>query len=195
MPKKEKPKEKEKKWKGKDWYAILMPEMFEGKQVAEVPTIDPKNLVGKTLEISLPELVGQTPKHYMNLTFKITKVDGTNAHTRFHGCSVAREQAYRMVRKRVQKVEIVTDMALNDGWKVQLSSVTVLNRNVNTTVQTRTRLAMDQWLQDFSKRNDINGLINAVITGAAQHSMKKLVNKIYPARFNEVTKIEVVKAA
>ena len=198
---KEKPKEAKvekkkvsKAWKGKDWYVILAPETFGQKQIGEVPTTDVKLLRGKTIEISLPELLGQTPKFYLKMNFKINKIEGNKAFTIFNGCEIAKEQMYRIVRKRTQKVELVNNIKTKDNWELQVKSVTILNRKTEKSIRTQVRVLVKKALEDFGKTASADDFVRGMSVGVIQHKIKKQINKIYPARTTEITKIEVVKA-
>lgn len=173
----------------------MAPEMFGKKQLGEIPTTDAKLLPGKVMEVSLPELGGPGQKFYMKLSFKFDKVDGKSVLTKFHGLSLMNEHMYRIVRKRMQKTELVTYVDTKDGWKLQLTFIAMLNRNTNASVQTEVRVASEKFLKDFASNNSIDDFVKAVTAGSLQHSIRKMGNKIYPIRFSEVTKIEVKKAA
>ena len=167
--------------------------MFENKKIGEIPVTDAKTLVGKTVEVSLPELIGETPKGYVMVRFKIDKVDGNNALTRFQGCRVVKEQLYRVVRKRTTKVQVVQDISTKDGWKLHASTIISLNKGANAASRTAVRLAVNEWMKKFGERSGINEFVTAVTSGAAQLNIKKVSGKIFPTRFAEIIKVNVLK--
>ena len=115
--------------------------MFNENFITETPTTDPKTLIGRNLEVNVSELLKQPQKYYMKLVFRIDNVDDKDkrAYTRFNGYSVSKEHVYRVVRKRVQKVESVIDTETSDKWKLQISSIMILNRNTESEVQRKIR--------------------------------------------------------
>jgi len=183
-----------KKWKGKDWFVILAPKIFNEMQLAETPTTDPAMLVGRNVEIAVSDLLGQPGKYYMKVFFKITDVDSRNAYTRFNGYSTTREYLYRVVRKRLQKVESVNVFDTRDGWKLQITSIAVLNRNSDSEIQKKVRHIMVSHISEVAKKSAIDDILKKVIEGSLQKEIRKLGNKIYPIRFCEIAKIEVMKA-
>jgi len=183
-----------KKWKGKDWVVILAPKMFNEMVLAETPTTDPATLVGRSLEIGASEILGQPNKYYMKLFFKITDVDTKNAYTRFNGYATTREYLYRMVRKRNQKVESTDYFDTRDGWKLQITSVAILNRNTDSEIQKKVRVIMVNHIAEAAKKSGTDDIVKRVLEGSLQREIRKLGSKIYPVRFCEVSKIEVVKA-
>jgi ribosomal protein S3AE len=189
------PKEKvSKKWKGKDWYAILAPEMFSGKQIGEVPATDAKTLVGRNLEVSLPELVGQTQKYYIKVKLKATSLEDGKVKTRFNGMDIAKDQMFRIVRKRTRKTQLVNYIVTKDDWRMKVSTIMTLNRRTNSAVGTRVRAGVDSTLKEFASGKPAEEFMKAVFSGDLQHSLKKSFNKVYPIRFSEISKIEVMKA-
>ena len=181
------------KWKGKDWYAILAPEMFGKKPLGEAPTLDMKTVKGRVLDVSLSSLVPKTTRHFVKLKFKIDSTDGKSAFTKFAGIDITRDQMFRMSRKGTKKVEIQTDVSTKDNWKLQLTTITMTNRGVNKEIRTEMRNLIDAWLKDFASKSDIDTVVREITSSGAQKMLKKMCNKIYPVRFNEITKVEVVK--
>jgi len=184
----------QKKWKGKDWFAVLAPKMFGEMRLADTPAMDPESIMGRNLEISVSDLIGQPNKYYMKVFFKVTDVDARNAYTRFNGYCVGREHLSRAVRKRAQKVESINYFTTKDGWKIQVTSVAVLNRNTESEIQKKVRNAVVAHLEETAKRSGLDDILKKVIEGSLQREMKKLGSRIYPVRFFEVAKIEVMKA-
>ena len=169
----------------------MAPEIFGESFLLETPCTDPKSIIGRNIEVSLSQLISKPSRFDMKLKFVVNNVEGRNAHTRFNGLSASRE---RYIRKGVQKVEIMSDLKTKDGWKMQAKTITVLNRNVHTTVQKKVRAAVNKFLQEFAERSTLDEFIKTVIAGVVQNKIRKLGNKIYPVRISEINKIEVIRA-
>ncbi|RLJ05193.1 MAG: hypothetical protein DRP13_00165 [Candidatus Aenigmatarchaeota archaeon] len=183
-----------KKWKGKDWFNILAPKMFNQAFLSETPATDSASLIGRNIEINVGAFLKNPKKHHMKIKFKIIEVSGKNALTRFNGFVCAREYVFKIVRKRSQKVEIINDFETKDGWKLQITGLIILNRNTETTVQRKIRLKAEAMIKEFARNHTINDFVKKIIDEVLQKSIKKKCSKIYPVRFSEITKIEVKKA-
>ena len=168
--------------------------MFNEEFVTETPTTDSKSLVGRNLEVNVSELLRQPQKYYMKLLFKIDRIDDKTrtAYTRFNGFSVSKEHVYRVVRKRVQKVELISEVQTKDGWKLQVSTLTILNRNTDAEIQRKVRNHVEEMLSKEAGEAGIDDFVKLVVNSVLQMKMKKSATKIYPVRFSEITKIEVV---
>lgn len=194
---KEKPKvSKErvvKKWKGKDWFAILAPKSFGENIIAETPATDPKTLMGRVVEVTITDLLGQRGKDYQKLRFKIDKIDDNKACTKFSGYVTVKEFISRVIRKRLQKIEIIGNVKTRDEWVLQISSIAVMNRNVERNIQRKVRLWVENLLSETAGRSGIDDFVKFIVAGSIQHKIKKQGSKIYPVRFFEVSKIEVMR--
>jgi len=194
----EKPKEERKpvvkKWKGKDWFTIISPEAFGKTFVAETPTTDPKALVGRNVEVSVSDFFRQPTKYYMKMSFKITSVDGKEAHTRFNGFTCLREYLARYVRKGTQKIMLIDYATTKDNWKIQVYTLAILNKNTDNKVQKAVRKNIKEYIEDKTASSTMEEFMKAVIAGIHQKHIKKTFSKIYPIRFSEISKIEVIKA-
>ena len=180
-----------KKWKGKDWFVIFSPKMFGDKVIGETPATNPKTLLGRNIEVSLSDLTGQYGRDFYRLMFSINRVDKNAVYTRFNGYKTLREHIMRMVRKRVQKIESMVYVNTKDKWRLQISTVAILNRNTEASVKKKVRANIEKILQDTAAESDIDNFVKAVITSKIQRDIKKTGTKIYPVRLCEIAKIEV----
>jgi small subunit ribosomal protein S3Ae len=168
--------------------------MFSQKAIAETPTTNPKTLIGRNVEVSLGDLTGQYGRDYYRLVFRVDGVDGKSVTTRFNGYSTLKEHIMRVVRKRSQKIEVVSDVQTRDSWKLQATSVAVLNRNTESAVQTKVRHFIADEMKKLAEASTIDNFVRQVTSGGLQRDIKKRGCKIYPVRFFEIARIEVMKA-
>lgn len=167
--------------------------MFGEAEIGETPATDPKTLVGRNVSVSLAELIGNPTKLSMRVEFKIDDVHGKNLSTSFHGYEMGRDQLLRVVRKRSQKIEYIDTFSTKDDWKLQITTVMILNNSACKTVQTGVRNVIKEYLKELATNSGMDEFMNAVVSGVAQRTLKKKGNMLYPIRFSEITKIEVVK--
>ncbi|MFH1445116.1 MAG: hypothetical protein ABIF08_01400 [Nanoarchaeota archaeon] len=182
-----------KKWKGKDWFTVLSPKMFGEKIIAETPCTDPKNLINRNVDVNLSDIIGHPTKQQMKIVFKIVKIEGKNAMTRFNGYTVPKEFMMRSVRKRSQKVTLISYFTTKDGWKLQLTITAILNNNIEANIQRKVRNLIEEMVSGATKKSKIDDFISSLIAGNIQRSIKKEGSKIYPVKFAEIEKVEVIK--
>ncbi len=199
LEKEARPEEKEqkilvKKWKGKDWFSILAPRELGARFLGQTPTTDPKSLVGRVMDIGVPDITGDNSKYYMKVRVRISKIEGKTCLTSFNGFECLREHLLRMVRKRNQKVENVFDVVTKDGWLLRIKPWTILNGKPATTVGNRMRLFTMNFFNEFARKNNMSELMRKVISTEIQMRIKKEGSKIYPVRFSEIARIKVLRS-
>ena len=165
--------------------------MFGERVIGDTPTTNPKNLIGRNMNVGLSELQGRHGRDFYRIMLIIDRVDEKAAYTRFNGYNALREHVTRIIRKRTQKVDSVMYLETKDKWKLQVSSMAVLNRNTEMSVRKLMRAHIEKCLVEKARNSSIDELVRDVVSANLQRSIKKSGTKIYPIRFFEVTKIEV----
>lgn len=168
--------------------------MFGEKKIAETPCTDPKTIINRNIEVSLAEIIDQPAKYHMKLMLKITHIKDKSAFTRFNGYVVLKEFMMRHVRKGSQKITLIEYFDTKDGWKLQVTTTSVMNRNVDANIKRKMRHLTSEMLSKNLSKLGIDDFIRALIAGNIQRSIKKEGSKIYPVRFTEIEKVEVIKA-
>ena len=168
--------------------------MLGENYLSETPTTDPKAIIGRNIEVGLDELTGNPNKYYMKFKFKIERIEDKKAYTSFNGYSTSREYLFRVVRKRAQKVRIINNIETKDEWKMQVTTLAILNRNADTGIQKKVRLKIESVLNENAKKLSIEDFIKSITSNSIQQNLKKIGSKIYPVRFIEIEKLEVIKA-
>ncbi|MCD6590747.1 MAG: hypothetical protein J7K72_02130 [Candidatus Aenigmarchaeota archaeon] len=182
-----------KKWKGKEWFDVISPPDFDGKPIGQTPATDPKSIIGRVVEVGVPELTGDNSKYYMKLKFQIYKLQGKSAFTHFKDFECVREYLLRMVRKRNQKVEVICDAMTKDGWVLRFKPWIILRRNTPAGIQNKIRNMVVNVLSETASKNTISDIIKKTLSTEIQLMLKKEGNKIYPVRFAEMARIKVLR--
>jgi len=167
--------------------------MFNELAIGETPTTDPKTIVGRQVQVSMTELGGNPQKFYMKMKFRITEIAGRNAKTEFNGFELLREHLMRVVRKRTQKIETILTITSKDKWKLQITSLLVLNRRTDATIKHVIRKLVTDTLTETITKSTTEEFIKKVVDGSFQKNLRKEGSKLYPIRFCEIAKIEVLK--
>lgn len=182
-----------KKWKGKDWFSVISPEMFGKKVIGDIPTTDSQALIDRTLDVSLAEITGNPSKQTMKINFKIIKVEGNKALTEFNGLSLAKEQIFRIVRKGTSKIDVIGDVETTDGWIFHYKLFVILNRTSDQEIQRKVRAQAMEFIKDFASKSKSEDFIKTVCDGLMQKNVKKFGSKTYPIRFSDMVRIQVKK--
>ena len=165
--------------------------MFGERAIGETPATNPKTLATRNLEVSLSELTGQRGKDFYRVILAVDRIDGKSIYTRFNGYNALKEHVMRVIRKRSQKIESIMYVDTKDKWRLQVSTMAILNRNTEVSVRKRVRAHIEKMLAESAAKSNIDDFVRSVVTANLQRSIKKSGTKIYPVRFCEVSKIEV----
>ena len=172
----------------------MSPKIFGEIVIAETPTTDPKTLIGRNLEINFTEIDSNSRNFHMKLAFKVTDISNDRAYTRFNGFNCTKDHLLRIVRKRSQKITLIKTFNTKDDWKLQITTTLILNRNTESTIRRKVRNEIATFLKSRLEKSTIDAFVKSITNNSLQKEIRKKINKIYPVRFSEIEKIEVLKA-
>ncbi|MCS7121866.1 MAG: 30S ribosomal protein S3ae [Archaeoglobaceae archaeon] len=182
------------KWASKKWYTLIAPEYFGMTELGETPADDPDKTINRTIEVTLSELTGdysnQNP--YKKLVFKVYKVAGDKAYTKFHRFELIREYLNSLTRRRTSKIEDIVDVVTKDGYKVRVKSVTFTNKRCKTSQKRAIRAIMREIVSKRSVETSFVQFMQECVLGKIPAEIYKVAKKIYPLRRVEVKKLEIL---
>ena len=179
------------KWKGKDWYTVIAPKYFASKEIGQTPALDQNLVMGRVVDTSLLHLGGDPGKYYFKLFFKINEIEGSKALTRFHGHVCTRDFISRIVQNRTSRIDTNNIITLKDG-KMRVKTITITNRRVKFELNKKIRAFIVEKTKDLEKMT-IEEFIKNITSNKLQLKIKKEANKLYPIRFFEFRKTEVLE--
>jgi small subunit ribosomal protein S3Ae len=181
------------KLKGKDWYEIVAPKFFGDFIIGETPAMTPNKLIGRIIETSLTDFTEDASKYYLKFYFKIKKIDENKAITEFFGHDCTRDYIARIVRKRKTRIDTSDVIKLVDN-KMRVKSIAISNRHVSGTVEIKIRKTIRDIIIKTLENMKTEEFIKEMIGGKIQQNIRKSVSKVYPLRFFEFRKTEVIPA-
>jgi small subunit ribosomal protein S3Ae len=177
----------------KTWYEIVAPEMFGKKIIGETLSVDPKQLLGRSLEVSLADLSKDYSRYYIKVRLMIDRVDGQKAFTKFIGHDSLRERIFRMVQRKTRRVDCIQDIQTKDGKRVRVKTILILPKRVRTSIKDAVRKGVADIVKKVSSETDFESFVNMIIFGTLQQTIKNECKKIYPISKIEIRKSEVLK--
>jgi len=182
------------KWAMKKWYTLLAPEYFGLAEIGETPADDPNKVINRTVEVTLAELTNdysnQNP--YKKLIFKVYKVSGENAYTKFHRFEMMREYINSLIRRRTSKIDDVIDVTTADGYKLRVKPVAFTIKRCKTSQKTAIRKIMREIISSNASQKNFVQFLQECILGKIPSEIYKSAKKIYPLRRVEINKIELL---
>ena len=178
----------------KQWYDIIAPKVFDEKKLGEALSADSKNLVGRTVSVSLADITGDYSKFYIKLKFQIERIDD-KVHAKFIGHECMHERIYRMVHRYMRRVDCVQDVVTKDNQKIRIKTIFILIKRVNTSIKSSARNVTKKLLEKAAREKTSDDFMKAVISGELQSNIKKEISKIYPVGNIEIRKSEFLGKA
>ncbi|AGB04292.1 ribosomal protein S3AE [Aciduliprofundum sp. MAR08-339] len=180
------------KWRSKVWYTIIAPETFSSKEIGMTPANDPEKVIGRIAESTLYDLTGDFKKMHVKLYFKINRIQGTNAYTRFIGHDMTNDYIRRMVRRRRSRIDAIFPVLTADGYKIRVKVIAVPDRRIKSSIKSELRKKISEYL--FAKATELtfSEYVKYLLSDEVKRDLSKALKPIYPVRRIEVRKTEVL---
>ena len=177
--------------KAKQWYKVVSPEMFGRVPFGETNANDPERIVGRIIETTIGDLTNNFSKQNTKLKFRVDRVAGDSAYTKFLGHEMTTDYVRSLVKRRTSRIDSIVDVTTSDGYTVRIkpSCFTVKRARANQ-VKCIRDLSKSVVLER-SKNLDLNQLIQDVVGGKISLDIYKEAKVIYPLRRVEVRKTEI----
>ena len=180
------------KWRAKVWYSIIAPPTFSSKEIGMTPADDPDKVVGRTAETTLYDLTGNFKKMHVKLYFKINRVQGTNAYTRFVGHDMTTDYIRRMIRRRRSRIDTIFNVQTSDGYRMRVKVLTVPDRRIKSSIKSEIRKAIQNHLTEKAKGMVFSEYVKYILSEESVKDLAKVIKPIYPVRRIEIRKSEVL---
>ena len=181
------------KWKAKEWYTILAPEMFDRIRIGDTPTDDPKKLMGRIAEVTVQDLTGDLSKMHIKLQFRINDIQGFNAHTQFIGQNLTSDYIRRMTRRKRTKIDGTYDVYTKDKYLLRIKPMAIPEKRVQASQQTAIRAVMRKIIEETAKQKTIGEFVKMIISGEIVRNISIACKTIYPVKRIEIRKSEVLR--
>jgi small subunit ribosomal protein S3Ae len=178
--------------KAKQWYKVVGPEMFGRSPVGETVANDPGRIVGRVIETTLGDLTNNFSKQNTKLRFKVDRVAGDSAYTKFMGHEMTTDYIRSLVKRRTSRIDSIIDINTTDGYQVRVkpSCFTVKRARANQVKSIRE--LSRQVVLAKAQGLDLNQLIQEVVLGKLSLDIYKEAKAVYPLRRVEIRKTEIM---
>ncbi len=166
--------------------------MFGRAPVGETIANDPERIVGRVIETTLGDLTNNFSKQNTKLRFRVDRVAGDSAYTRFMGHEMTTDYIRSLVKRRTSRIDAIVDVTTTDGYQVRVkpSCFTVKRARANQVKSIRE--ISKQVVMQKASGLDLNQLIQEVVLGKLSLDIYKEAKMVYPLRRVEVRKTEIV---
>ena len=182
------------KWKLKKWYDIIAPPIFNEVVIGQTPADEPEKLIGRVVDTTLYDIIGDFTAVHIHLYFQIIKVDPDNlkAYTRFKGHELARDYIRSLTRRKSSKIEGIFDVWTKDGYGLRLTIDAFTAYRCKTSQKRAIRKIMKEVIENRVKELTLDELIDEMLKGTIAQEIAEKARKIYPIRRVEIYKSKLL---
>jgi small subunit ribosomal protein S3Ae len=177
--------------KAKQWYKVVSPEIFGRVPFGETVANDPERVVGRIVETTLGDLTNNFSKQNTKLKFKVDRVAGDSAYTKFLGHEMTTDYVRSLVKRRTSRIDSIVDVITTDGYHVRVKPSCFTVKRARANQVKCIRELSKKVVLERSKSLDLNQLIQEAVGGKISLDIYKEAKTIYPLRRVEVRKTEI----
>ncbi len=180
------------KWKEKTWYTLVAPNYLGGKELTITPAGSGEAMIGRNIEIPVSDFTGNFKRSSAKIVFRVVSCQGTKCETMFLGHSINDDYIRRMVRRRKERIDIITPLNSTDGYKIAVKVVIVTDGKLTTSKRAAIRKVTDDFLHAKTQTMNFQDLSRYVIGEEISNDIIESAKDIYPIKKIEIRKSEVL---
>ncbi len=185
------------KWKAKQWYTVLAPQIFESKEIAEIISSDEENVKNRVISVSLAEVTGQPSQSaiFTSLRFRVMDVKGKSAYTKLIGHEISPSYLRTLSRRNRSIISIVYDVKTKDDQTVRVKLIAITGSEVSQNTKKNIHHAIMEELKKVGAEYTTDQLMQEIIFGKFASRFFNRLKQITLMRRVEIKKSELKEAA
>ena len=183
------------KWRSKHWYKVRAPGLFQHVELGETVANEPEQVVGRTLETTLPELSGaqDVAKAHVKLRFRVERISGDGvAEARFIGHDLTSDFVRRLARRKRSKIDTALTVTTKDGVRIVLKPVAVGEQRLQTRLRAELRHKIVSILSEEAQRKTSPEFVREMLAGELAKVLAHGLKTLYPLKKIEIRRSEVL---
>ncbi len=181
------------KFKNKIWCDIRTPDYVDEKSLGTSPTTNLEHMIGRTVKTSLMELTGNFKDINVELTFKVTKLDGQIARTEFFAHELSRDFKRSQIRNHRSKVEGIYTFTLADGSRIRITTFIVTPQRIPSSEKKELRKVVYDKLVDTMQDMKFQTFVTKVISGEMAAILLEAAEDYTDIKILDVSKVKVLR--
>ncbi|MGD0250684.1 MAG: 30S ribosomal protein S3ae [Thermoplasmata archaeon] len=183
------------KWRSKHWFKVRAPGLFQHVELGETVASEPEQIIGRTLETTLPELSGgaDAAKAHVKLRFRIERLSGDGvAEARFIGHELTSDYVRRLARRKRSKIDLALTVTTKDGVQIVLKPVAVGEQRLQTRLRAELRHKIVSILTEEAQLRTSPEFVREMLAGDLSKVLAHGLKTLYPLKKIEIRRSEVL---
>ena len=180
------------RWKGKSWYSLHAPSMFNYAVMAWTPADSPEAVTGRVAEVSLDQLSGNFGQKNYIVRFRVGEVRGPNAFTTYDGHRLTSDYKRALIRRRNSRIDCNFILTTADDVRLRLKPILVVDNRIRRSQERVLRARSTQLIIESLSELALSEALKRIYSGDLARDLAKELRVIYPTRRVEISKIEVL---
>lgn len=181
------------KWKAKSWYTVHAPPMFDTQVLGESPAEDPAQMEGRIAEVTVQDLTGDFSKMHVKVQFRVDRLDGSDAFTRFAGHDMTSDYIRRLTRRKRSRIDGVFQVKTKDDALVRMKPMAITDRRIQSSKQAAIRRIMHRVAYERAGSSSLAEFVEAMILGDLAREIATACKTIQPIFRVEIRRSEVLR--
>jgi small subunit ribosomal protein S3Ae len=181
-----------KKPKTKKWVKLVAPKIFNDAELGETLSSQPSKMVGKVIDTSLANLIGDFSKQHFKIKLIVDEVKEGTGTTKIKSIYVSQSHIVRRVRKGSSKIEVGQKVNLKNGDEIMIKTILITVFNAHNAQVKALRKKLQENIIKIVKNHTLESLVIDICANKVQSEIISKLKKTYPIKYLEVIEVEVL---
>jgi len=181
------------KWRQKEWIVVYSPPYFGSKPIAYIPVTNPENAIGRTIEVTLYDILKEDPQQYSKkLVFQITSISGERGDTIFKSYEYSREYLKSLIRRGTSMVNFIKDYTTQDKYTLRVYFVAFTLKRINSSKKHKIRMVADKIITEKASKLNFDAFVQEIVLGKMGSEIFNEAKKIVLLRHADIRKAKLI---
>ncbi|MBI4440158.1 hypothetical protein HY638_04265 [Candidatus Woesearchaeota archaeon] len=186
--------QKASKIKKKVWFQIVASGHFNEYPIGETLVYEPREMLGKAVNVNLMVLTNDIKKQNINVTFKIDSIEGNRGKTSLVGYNLVPSSVKRLVRRNRDKMDLSFVCKTSDNILVRIKPLLITKGNAKGSVLSKIRTSCVGVCTRLVSKVNYNQFLDEILGHRLQENIIGELKKIYPLKTCEIRVMRIVPA-
>ena len=183
------------KWKGKTWYRLHAPSMFNYAIMAHTPADNPEFVHGRVTEVPLEQLTGDFSQKNFMVKFRVHETRGNNAFTTFDGHRLTSDYKRALTRRRNSRIDCNFVLNLQDDVKIRIKPIIMVDKRIKKSQEKMLRAVANKHIEEQISKLNLSEALKKIYSGDLNKEVSTALKSTYPTKRVEISKISVMNPA